>query len=318
MVTLLDTAALPALDRRPAFTAAMAEATMPSTVRVHEIDRPWTARLDAWDLGGLPVLRSEVSGGLSLVRPQRLLRSGEDEILSVSVQERGTGLHAQFGGQRAVPAGALAITELTAPYEYRWHGAGAGRAVHVPIRRLGMSVDTIRAAAPLIWRSPLYALVGAHVDAVTRNAERWETDPGAAALADATIALVRALLASTVEDRAAAADTLLVRVRAYVRAHLDDPDLSPERIARAHAVSVRSLYRLCRDAGLSLEQSIIEQRLAGASADLADPAGRHRSIALVARRWGFADPSHFSRRFREAYGMTPREWRREAGQRVPR
>ncbi|HEX6452329.1 MAG TPA: AraC family transcriptional regulator [Trebonia sp.] len=32
-------------------------------------------------------------------------------------------------------------------------------------------------------------------------------------------------------------------------------------------------------------------------------------MAAIARRWGFADSTHFSRRFRQAYGMSPREWR---------
>ncbi|MGW7792673.1 helix-turn-helix domain-containing protein [Streptomyces tricolor] len=30
-------------------------------------------------------------------------------------------------------------------------------------------------------------------------------------------------------------------------------------------------------------------------------------------RCGFPGPSHFARRFRAAYGLTPREWRRQAG-----
>jgi AraC-like DNA-binding protein len=32
-------------------------------------------------------------------------------------------------------------------------------------------------------------------------------------------------------------------------------------------------------------------------------------IAAVARRWGFTDATHFGRRFRAAYGISPREWR---------
>jgi AraC-like DNA-binding protein len=60
--------------------------------------------------------------------------------------------------------------------------------------------------------------------------------------------------------------------------------------------------------GISLEQWIIEHRLAGARTDLASPAGRRRPIASVARAWGFSDPSFFSSRFRRSYGVTPRQW----------
>jgi AraC-like DNA-binding protein len=96
-------------------------------------------------------------------------------------------------------------------------------------------------------------------------------------------------------------------VRAYVRRHLTEPGLDAERIARAHAVSVRHLYRVCAAAGMSLEQEVIAQRLEGARAELAGPGDR--SVAVVARRWGFPDPSYFARRFRAAYGVSPREWR---------
>ena len=46
---------------------------------------------------------------------------------------------------------------------------------------------------------------------------------------------------------------------------------------------------------------------------LASPAGRRRPIAAVARAHGFADPSHVTRRFRQAYGLTPRDWQRLTG-----
>ncbi|WP_369265322.1 AraC family transcriptional regulator [Streptomyces sp. R35] len=55
---------------------------------------------------------------------------------------------------------------------------------------------------------------------------------------------------------------------------------------------------------------MIEQRLEGARSTLASPVGRTRTIGSVARAWGFTDPSHFTRRFKEAYGVTPQEWPR--------
>jgi AraC-like DNA-binding protein len=68
----------------------------------------------------------------------------------------------------------------------------------------------------------------------------------------------------------------------------------------------------CGASGLSLEQWIIDQRLEAAHADLASSTGRRRSIAATSRAYGFQDPSHFSRRFRGAYGMTPRDWQQLA------
>ena len=72
---------------------------------------------------------------------------------------------------------------------------------------------------------------------------------------------------------------------------------------------MRQLYKTFASSGLSLEQWIIALRLEGARRDLARPDSRQRTIAAVGRRWGFSNPSHFTQRFRAAYGMTPREWR---------
>ncbi len=42
----------------------------------------------------------------------------------------------------------------------------------------------------------------------------------------------------------------------------------------------------------------------------------HRTISEIAYAWGFADQSHFARRFREAFGMTPRDYRIQAASSV--
>jgi AraC-like DNA-binding protein len=38
-------------------------------------------------------------------------------------------------------------------------------------------------------------------------------------------------------------------------------------------------------------------------------------IASIARGWGLTDPSSFTRMFKNAYGMSPREWRHQANTR---
>jgi AraC-like DNA-binding protein len=48
--------------------------------------------------------------------------------------------------------------------------------------------------------------------------------------------------------------------------------------------------------------------------DLAKPTARSATvaaIAAIARRWGFPDPTHFSRAFKDAYGVSPRQWREQ-------
>jgi AraC-like DNA-binding protein len=122
---------------------------------------------------------------------------------------------------------------------------------------------------------------------------------------------MRALVVSAAGDSRRLNDVLhssmQARVQAYVRSNLRDPDLTPARVAAANAISLRALYKLYETLGQSLEKSIIEQRLQGARADLTSPRRQDTSIAAVAHAWGFSNPSFFSSRFREAFGVTPRQ-----------
>ncbi len=106
----------------------------------------------------------------------------------------------------------------------------------------------------------------------------------------------------------AAVGDLAARIRTHIALHLADPHLSPGSIAAAHHISVRHVHWLFSQGGTTVGGWIRERRLEEAARELALP-GRRDTVALVARRWGFVSASHFSRVFRERYGMPPRAWR---------
>ena len=91
--------------------------------------------------------------------------------------------------------------------------------------------------------------------------------------------------------------------------HLGDPALDPESIAAAHFISRRHLDRLFADGARTVAETIRDRRLERCRRDLEDPRRAGDSVLDIANRWGFVSPAHFSRAFRAAYGMTPRELR---------
>ncbi|WP_405537926.1 AraC family transcriptional regulator [Streptomyces sp. NBC_00075] len=109
--------------------------------------------------------------------------------------------------------------------------------------------------------------------------------------------------------------TLTVRIRAFIRQNLHDPELTPPVIAAAHHISVSYLHRLFQDQtqdrtqGETVAAWIRARRLEGARRDLADPALRAVPVHTIAARWGLPRPAHFSRAFRTAYGLSPTEYR---------
>lgn len=101
------------------------------------------------------------------------------------------------------------------------------------------------------------------------------------------------------------------RVKTAIEQHLSDPDLKPVTAAAAARISVRYANQLLSAAGTSLERYILDRRLERCRLALDDPAQAHRTIGEIALSWGFADLSRFGRRFKEKYGRSPREYRRQ-------
>ena len=315
---VLDTAELAAGQRVEAVNAAMLYASAPCHVLHEDPAGAVHARLEVWEFGAANIFTHR-SSGIRLLRTAKLARQDAMPVVALAVQQRGYGRIEQGGHQRVVTPGELIAVDLSAPYDYSWSGDGGAGALQIPYDQVGLPLDVVRRAAAELTTSPIYRLVTAHIAQLGRDPAGITADPAAAAAtAAASIDLVRALLASAAHSRRHArpvfAETLLTRIRAFTRLRLADPELTPAMIAAAHGISLRQLYKVCADAGLSLEQWIITERLHRVRQELTRPDRRHLPIATIALRWGFRDPTHFTRRFKAQYGVTPSQWRQAAQQ----
>ncbi|WP_327401756.1 helix-turn-helix domain-containing protein [Streptomyces sp. NBC_01288] len=102
---------------------------------------------------------------------------------------------------------------------------------------------------------------------------------------------------------------LPARIASYVLEHVADPELTPRTVAAAHHISVSYLHRLFRTRDTTVTALIRHGRLERARRDLADRRLRETPVHRIAARWGFRDHSAFTRAFRTAYGVAPREYR---------
>jgi AraC-like DNA-binding protein len=102
---------------------------------------------------------------------------------------------------------------------------------------------------------------------------------------------------------------LVLRIRRYIDAHLADDDLSPERIAAAHYISKRYLYKLFEAEGTGVARLVREHRLERCRQKLTDPEYADEPVSWIAASCGLPSPSHFAQLFRESYGSTPSQYR---------
>lgn len=105
------------------------------------------------------------------------------------------------------------------------------------------------------------------------------------------------------------AATYFAEAQALIQSRLSDPDLSVPDIAQALSLSPRHLSRIFSAHDTTVAQAIQSMRLDHAHHLLTSASAAHMSAAEVAARSGFTSPSHFSRVFRQHFGMTPTEAR---------
>lgn len=103
------------------------------------------------------------------------------------------------------------------------------------------------------------------------------------------------------------------RISLYMHENLRDPNLSAHNIAEALGISRRYMNKLFEREGTTIGRALLARRLDGSHRDLLDPYKRAHSVSEIAYAWGFNSTSHFSRAFRQRFGMSPREARGGGG-----
>jgi AraC-like DNA-binding protein len=118
------------------------------------------------------------------------------------------------------------------------------------------------------------------------------------------------LLIGTLSRRAQPVSPALeAQISAYIDSWLGDPELSVERIAAAHHISVRTLHRVFQQRGETVSTHIKNRRLDGCHADLL--ARPDLMIGAICAKWGITDIAHFSRQYKARFGCTPTDTREQ-------
>jgi AraC-like DNA-binding protein len=230
---------------------------------------------------------------------------GDSEFLHVGLQVRGSTAVSHQGTKVLLEAGDLVFCD---PVRLPVLPLGDGCRMTVfrmPLRHLGVSESDLPrlAGAPVRGGEGVGAMVSVFLSALAAGAEFHGPRIGdrlARGALDLVTVLVMELLAEENEK--------LTRIKEFIEANLRDPDLSPKSIALAHHISARYLHKLFQNDGTTVSQWVRQRRLHVSRQELSRTSNQRLTVAAVARRSGFTSPSHFSRVFRDAYGMSPSEW----------
>ena len=83
------------------------------------------------------------------------------------------------------------------------------------------------------------------------------------------------------------------------------------KVSTEMKISLRYLYKLFASSGEGFGRYVKRRRLERCRCDLSNPVYANFNVSEICFRWGFNEAAHFSRVFREQYGMSPRSWRKQ-------
>jgi AraC-like DNA-binding protein len=271
-------------------------------------------RIAAGELGRL-TMTDITSRPQDARRTQRLVSHDQQRYLKIGLLAAGRCVVTQHGREAQLGPGDLVCYETGAPYAFHMQtpfrlGVFMIPATGAEHRLRGFEKVT---AIPVAGNTGLGGVISNALRSVLAGADAdTNTNIAAMHIGEAVTDLAAALvaeLAGLTPDEKAARTALMGHIRAFIERNLTDPGLSPAAVAAGVNISVRYLYKLFEQDGVTVSEWIRNRRLDNTVRDLADPQLAHRTIAGIGARWGFPDPTHLSRVFRAREGISPREFR---------
>ncbi|MFF9127831.1 helix-turn-helix domain-containing protein [Streptomyces sp. NPDC014889] len=295
------------------------ESHMPNRLRSEHQD-DFRAAMRVAGLGGMQVSVASFPH-LEVVRTPRLVRRCDPEMYQVDCVLSGEVVLSVDGRETTCQVGDIVLVDSGHPFRGQFRaarGKGSHLIVQFPRALLPLPRSTVQRAlaVPISARHGMGATFHGWLSNLNARAEEFNAAE-APTLASVTVDLLASLLGHCLEAEKeltpeSRRQALRVRICGFVEQHLGDPDLTPGTIAAAHGVSVRHLHAIFADQNLTVAAWIRDRRLDRCRRDLADPLLLARPVQAVGARWGFTSAAHFSRAFRAAYGMSPREYRHAA------
>ncbi len=275
-------------------------------------DKAFTGRLELGCVGAMPVARILASRHRVLRTPS-LIRKDDRSYVKLVAQVQGAACFEQNGRKVVLAPGEWSLYDTTKPYAVSNPEPINEIIMLLPrdrLVRLGLNLDEL-VVRRFAGRSGVgrltYNLLVSAFDTLQRDAGAQSEDE----LADTIANLVQL---AVLDREGTVTETSLReitrdRVKSFIASNLNDPMLSLNRIAGAIGCSKRYLHKLFDQESETLNTYIWRSRLERIRQDLANPALAQSSITEIAFNRGFNSSTHFSRSFREIYGVSPSVYR---------
>jgi len=268
------------------------------------------------NLGPLTILEFDVQP--YQVRLAQKLGSAPRESLVLWLSLDGTGWVEQGGVTTKLDPTILCVYGANRPRTFAFTTPTRGVAVLLPLHAVRQALQGWDLALPLgiDCTRGAGAVLADVVRSVARRADDLDENTGSG-LSTVLVGLLASIV-SLLPDSLRMMPSRLelfhkARIKRFVREHLRDPGLDVDMVSRAVGLSTRYIHKLFSSEPEPLMKWVWAERIEGACKDIEQTALRRKAISQIGFSWGFSGAAHFSRSFRNRYGVSPVEYRSRAG-----
>jgi AraC-like DNA-binding protein len=273
----------------------------------------FAAELKVGSVGGLSIARFN-SDPTDIERTRSHIAHSRRRLFAFVLQVRGCGMFTHYGHETLLEEGDFTLCDNAVPHRLCFAGPAEFIFLRTspeelkgyfpfPERVCGMRLPSQEgftgAAAVMaqsLWDQVERGLPAKFNAMVVRNVMDVLAT-SYAVLFDSWIADTSAVVARRME------------AKRFIEAHLKEPGLSPSAIASALRLSPRYLRMLFSGDHETVSVYILRRRLEECARQISSSLWRGRTLTDIAFTCGFNSAAHFTRVFRDHYGMTPRQYR---------
>lgn len=272
----------------------------------------------------LPSVRmASVFGSSQIVeRTEGFIGDNPTGVIAIFFATEGEAFFFHRGGHISLKPGQALVYDADRPFLRGFNHGFRELVLTIPKARYAEMVEGKGPELPAVFdfspgggqgEQALAQLVQNSLDGIAAGKPQHVTHTGPSATSllaveEETLGLVRLILGESTSSESG----LIAAARNHIELNLNDRDLSPAQIAAAVGISERQLSRIFSEAGTTVGRYILGKRLELAHRALSAGNQDGLTVGEIGYRFGFASPSHFSRTFRERYGLTPLQWRKES------
>lgn len=262
------------------------------------------------NIGGFDVAGISVNAD-RITRSRKQIAQGDDKYCFLIMQIQGRAVLSQRNNEAFLEPGDMALIDSGHPSDFSYDGFMKQISLHIPRETLVSCSPyrRIEAARTISGVSGMGAVIRGFLTS-TYNEAPCIGEQDYPAVRESLLKFLSATLRGYEPDKVIDRKMRqLAHIRQIIEQNLTDPCLSPAMVAKLSGISTRHLHRLFKGDGVSFGEWARKRRLSEARRQLANKHCADQSIIQIAFHWGFNDAAHFSRTFRQEFGLSPRQYR---------